>query len=157
MSNTQTSLESPDFYVELDQDELHWQTKIDELFQQIITWLAPFKGLIECKMISIPLNNFEVFLEDSKLPTLPIRKKTILRIVFPSGKYAELLPLGPYVMGDNYEEYFAKVTLRLNTRKFVIVMLNEADLHWECAEYLGLHKPLEFIPLNPQMLISFLL
>jgi len=156
------TVEKPEYQIEsteteLDQDELVWQAKIDELFEQIISWLAPFKGLIECKVISISLNNFEAFLEDSELPTLPIRKKSILRIIFPSGKYAELHPLGPYVMGNNYEEYFAKVTLRLNNRRFVIVMMNEGDIHWECAEYLELHEPLRLTPFNPQILISFLL
>ncbi|MEZ5671770.1 MAG: hypothetical protein R3E08_05070 [Thiotrichaceae bacterium] len=93
MTNAQTSLERQDYHTELDQDELVWQAKIDELFEQIISWLAPLSGLIECKIIPILLDNYEEFLEDNNLPVLPPRTKHVLRIVFPSGKYAELITI----------------------------------------------------------------
>lgn len=153
----QPSLEEQECYAEIDQDELLWQTKIDMLFQQIIAWLIPFEGIIECKLLAIPLNNFEAFLEGSKLPVLATKKQNVLRIIFPSGKHADLLPFGPYVMGNNYGEYFAKVSVRLGNRKLVIVMENECDTYWKCAEYRELHEPLELIPFNLQTLTSFLL
>lgn len=156
MTHAQTSLERQDYYAELDQDELVWQTKINELFEQIISWLSPFSGLVECKIIPILLDNYEEFCEDHDLPALPQRTKNVLRLTFPSGKYAELLPSGPHVIGDNYEEYFAEVNLRMRSRKLVIVMAHE-DSSWECAEYFGLQQPLVFVPFNQQVLRTFLL
>jgi hypothetical protein len=156
MTNAQTSLERQDYYSELDQDELVWQTKINELFEQIMSWFAPFSGLIECKIISILIDNYEEFWEDHDLPPLPQRTKNVLRLIFPSGKYAELLPSGPHIIGDNYEEYFAEVNLRMRNRRLVITMSNK-DSSWECAEYFGVRKPLTFVPFNQQILMSFLL
>jgi hypothetical protein len=156
MTNAQTSLGRQDYYVELDQDELFWQAKVNELFEQIISWLSPFSGLIECKIIPILLDNYDEFCEDNDLPALPQRTKNVLRLTFPSGKYAELLPSGPHIIGDNYEEYFAEVNLRMRNRRLVLTMLNK-DSSWECAEYFGVHKPLAFVPFNQQILMLFLL
>jgi hypothetical protein len=161
MTDLHTATEKPEYRVEtseteLDQDELVWQAKIDELFEQIISWLAPIKDFLECKVISILLDNYEKYWEDHDLPSLPQRTKSVLRITFPSGKYAELQPSGPHIIGDNYEEYFAEVNLRMRNRRLVMVMANE-NSSWGCAEYFGVRKPLVFVPFNQQILKSFLL
>jgi len=155
------TVEKPEYQIEsteteLDQDELVWQAKIDELFGQITSWFAPFTGLLECKIIPILLDNYEEFWEDHDLPSLPQRTKNVLRITFPSGKYAELLPSGPHIIGNNYEEYFAEVNLRMRNRRLVMVMANK-NSSWECAEYLGVYKPLAFVPFDQHVLKSFLL
>jgi hypothetical protein len=161
MTDLYTAVEKPEYRVEsteteLDQDELLWQAKIDELFEQIISWFAPFSGLIECKIIPILINNYEEFWEDHDLPSLPQKTENVLRITFPSGKYAELLPSGPHIIGNNYEEYFAEVNLRMRNRRLVMVMVNK-NSSWECAEYFGVYKPLIFTQFDQQTLNSFLL
>lgn len=123
-------------------NKLLWQSKIDELFDQIILWLEPFKELVECKIVSIPLSKYN---EDK---SLNIKDKTILRVTFSGGKYVEFMPFGPYSLGYNDEECFAKVTVRLSDRriKMVIVLTNLNDSKWNCAN----------MSFDKKMLYSFL-
>ncbi len=148
MTNAQTSLGRQDYYAELDQDELVWQTKINELFGQIMSWFAPLG--YQCQVLVVSVDDFVDDNEDETVLPL-LRSKSILRITFSEGDYAEFLPLGPYVMGENYEEYFVQVDLEIGEYNFAIVMKDKHS-SWEIAEYLGYGKPKSFSSLNQEQL-----
>ena len=149
------TVEKPEYQIEsteteLDQDELVWQAKIDELFGQIMSWLTPLGYQYQILIVSM-----DDFVDDNDsedeiiLPLL--RSKSILRITFSEDDYAEFLPLGPYVMGENYEEYFAQVDLEIGEYNFIIAMKDKQS-SWEIAEYLGFDKPRSFYSLNQEQL-----
>jgi len=129
MNNIQTAVK--------DADDLLWEAKTNNLFDQIISWLTTYTNIVTCNVITIPLGSFYFK-----------RYKNILRVTFSSGKYTEFLPLGPYVMGNNGEGYFAKISLRINNRKYEIVNYNEKDDDWQIAEYIEYNRPLVFSPFN---------
>jgi len=159
MTDLHTSIEKPEYRIEsteteLDQEELLWQAKIDELFEQIISWLAPLG--YQCQILIVDMDDFIDDNDSEDEIVLPLlRSKSILRIIFSEEDYAEFLPLGPYVMGENYEEYFAQVNLEIGEYNFIIAT---KDKHspWEIAEYLGFGKPRLYSPLNQERLTNAL-
>jgi hypothetical protein len=143
-----------------DADDILWENKVSDLFVDILQWFLPHKGLVDCEVISYVVPDFREYwdaetVEEYRDKTFPEEIKSYLRINLPSGNYATFLPSGPNIVGDNYEEYFAEVNLRMRQRRLVLVLKNK-DSMWECALYHGVRVPLEFTPFNEVALKKFL-
>jgi len=152
--------DNDDAYISLENDDILSKNKVSDLFVDILQWLLPHKGLVDCEVISYVVPDFREYwdaetVEEYSDKTFPEEITSYLQINFPSGNFATFLPSGPNIVGDNYEEYFAEVNLRMRQRRLVLVLKNK-DSSWECVLYHGVRVPLEFTPFNEVALKKFL-
>lgn len=149
-----------DDYISLENDDILSKNKVSDLFVDILQWLLPHKGLVDCEVISYVVPNFREYwdtetLEEYGDKIFSEKIKSYLRIKFPSGNFATFLPSGTNIVGDNHEEYFAEVNLRMRQRRLVLVLKNK-DSSWECALYRGVREALEFTTFDETVLKKFL-
>ena len=130
----------------LNQDELSCQINLHELYKKITLWLDVI-GL-QCQLVRVDMGDFIDDNDDKDEFDLPfIRSKIILRVMLSADDYVDFLPFGPYVSGDNQENYFAQVNIEIGERNYILVM-RDRNGSWDIAEYLGYGKPQQFSSLS---------
>jgi hypothetical protein len=143
-----------------DVDLILWEVIVSDLFVEIMQWLLPYKKL-KCEVITFVVPDFKEYREDDGDIECPFPKtttektKSILRVTFPDGQYADFLPSGPHVVGQDYEDYLMEVVVGIGNRKLILVLTDE-NAKFKGAVYKNVETPLEFSKFNKNVLKDFL-